>query len=73
MALTCKGELYTFGDSKDGKLGYDEINPCVYIPRKLYGSNLPLFAKKEEMKERSEKYPLFANYNDDFIFRSENR
>jgi X-linked retinitis pigmentosa GTPase regulator len=32
MVLTEKGELYTFGNSKDGKLGYEE-NKNVMIPR----------------------------------------
>jgi alpha-tubulin suppressor-like RCC1 family protein len=37
MALTNKGDLYTFGNAKDGKLGYEDINPNVYIPRKING------------------------------------
>jgi alpha-tubulin suppressor-like RCC1 family protein len=35
MALTHKGELFTFGNSKDGKLGYEEIKKNVYIPKKV--------------------------------------
>jgi alpha-tubulin suppressor-like RCC1 family protein len=35
LALTEKGEIYSFGNSKDGKLGYEEIRPNVQIPRKI--------------------------------------
>jgi hypothetical protein len=38
LALTEKGDIYSFGNAKDGKLGYESINPNVYIPKKIPNS-----------------------------------
>jgi hypothetical protein len=62
MALTENGEIYTFGNTKDGKLGYDENNPNVYIPKKI--TNGPIFTRKGGMFNRKEKYPLFNQYDE---------
>lgn len=37
MALTEAGEIYTFGNSKDGKLGYEELKSNVLIPKRITG------------------------------------
>jgi alpha-tubulin suppressor-like RCC1 family protein len=49
LILTEMGEIYTFGNNKDGKLGFSESevlggSTVVPIPRKI--SNCPLFFKK---------------------------
>ena len=35
LVLTEKGEIYSFGNSKDGKLGLYDPPPNVYIPTKM--------------------------------------
>ncbi len=41
LILTEEGEIYSFGNSKDGKLGYEDPELSVMIPRKI--KNAPLF------------------------------
>ncbi len=41
LALTENGEIYSFGNSKDGKLGYEELKSNVQIPKRII--NAPTF------------------------------
>ena len=69
MALTENGDIYTFGNAKDGKLGYEENNQNVYIPKKI--TNGPIFTRKKGVADRSEKYPIFSAYDDYFSLKPE--
>jgi E3 ubiquitin-protein ligase HERC2 len=44
LALTEKGTIFSFGNSKDGKLGYEESKGNVFIPRPILSA--PNFAGK---------------------------
>ena len=67
LILTEEGEIYSFGNSKDGKLGYDDPDTCVMIPRKI--KNCPVFAKKfNNTDDRNSRFPLFSEYDDYFVY-----
>lgn len=68
--MTENGEIFSFGNSKDGKLGYEEHKGNVQIPRKMV--NCPLFARKTGIHDRRDKYQLFNQYNDQMIAISSN-
>jgi Regulator of chromosome condensation (RCC1) repeat len=64
MALTELGVMYTFGNGKDGKLGYEE-SKNVLIPRKI--ENCPKFQRKfGATDDRNKRFPLFTEYDDTF-------
>ena len=64
VALTEEGDIFTFGNAKDGKLGYEEIRANVQIPRKI--PNAPIFSRKSVGNDRNIKYPLFTEFDDYF-------
>lgn len=58
MALTEKGHIYSFGNGKDGKLGFeDHSRQNMYIPKRI--TDCPIFSVKKGLYERNEKYPIF--------------
>lgn len=63
MALTEEGQLFTFGSSKDGKLGYDVMGN-QYIPKKI--PDLPKMQSREVTNDRNAKYHIFSQYDDAF-------
>ncbi len=69
MALTENGEIYSFGSTKDGKLGFEELKSTVQIPRKI--PNCPKFFVKTSTNDRTVKYPLFNQYDDQFNYISQ--
>ena len=68
LVLTDDGRVLSFGNSKDGKLGYEELKTNVMIPKAVEGI---IFNKKwSSGDDRNKRYPIFNPYDDCFVLNS---
>jgi alpha-tubulin suppressor-like RCC1 family protein len=69
ILLTTDGKLYSMGNSKDGKLGYETVGGSVVdvalperIPVRTTAGNVTFFRHQTARIEKKE-YPLFADFD----------